>query len=673
MLLEMMLSFANLAMDPIVAYFADLAPLLSAAMSATKDVLCAYWVLLHHIFTPLAHFTSHVFKTFAPMVSLLMRRLVMCVVSQPRHVLLAELLTTIAIMGLVIIARRLHWLLERASVSFRRARSYLLSQSYMLQRCVRDHYMLITRALPHVFYVAGAASAHYMFISGANKWSKLTFLSIKVLRTVGLVLTAFVWPASRSIQLLYGMPVDKAVQKKEWSGGKSTTIGSKAGTNNYKKAINEKEGCNDHVIKGNSLTVSSKYSRVLFSLWCNYIQDNTHNKRNRNSNGNRRLLRHRRTAVHAGSESDTASKSPTLLTTVMSNCRLQGPICSSGSRSFDSKLDKKNNTVLRASAERQQLSFWIVMAMVWALRCMLHFICPSILVIRNMLNFCDVCLFHVVMWAQLRLTNGADILYALLAEFMRKKRLDFFQFRRASSPCTNTWVGFGRFIGCYGNENHKADSKNKNNYERFDPLVSGPIFQFSSHLETLLRIASSLRIVDAIRSCRLWRFLIDSGLAIGLFFMFAFTPRPLTFLATILAGIVWPCIRSARAIECNDNKIINKAPYSDSAVSKDDHGHLHGLRSHKNDNAYSGDMRRQNWICYWTVYAFLEIVHIALGVLLSWVPLLLHIKMAAIVWLQADGFAGTFTVINWFRNRLGLVQSDLAGPLSQRKAELKCL
>lgn len=57
-------------------------------------------------------------------------------------------------------------------------------------------------------------------------------------------------------------------------------------------------------------------------------------------------------------------------------------------------------------------------------------------------------------------------------------------------------------------------------------------------LGILMRVAKSLNITRTIKSLCVSRFLLDSGLALGLFSVFAPTPRPLKFLATLAAGVV---------------------------------------------------------------------------------------------------------------------------------------
>lgn len=93
----------------------------------------------------------------------------------------------------------------------------------------------------------------------------------------------------------------------------------------------------------------------------------------------------------------------------------------------------KSYDVSRANAERHLLRFWIVMAIMWSMRGSLHTLCLSVTVFHRMLFAGDMWLLYIVVWAQLGLTNGADMLYAVLVHFLYRKGLVLLPWRTVSS------------------------------------------------------------------------------------------------------------------------------------------------------------------------------------------------------------------------------------------------
>ena len=87
-----------------------------------------------------------------------------------------------------------------------------------------------------------------------------------------------------------------------------------------------------------------------------------------------------------------------------------------------------------------------------------------------------------------------------------------------------------------------------------------------------------LRITDGLKYAQVWRFIFDSALSLVRFLLFALTPRPITFVGTIIAGVVVPCMRSAVGLE------------ADSEAEKT------GLQRH-------------NWLAYWSLYSLVDLVY----------------------------------------------------------------
>lgn len=391
----------------------------------------------------------------------------------------------------------------------------------------------------------------------------------------------------------------------------------------------EKDDDNGGVANSNMQARASKY-HVLFRLCYGNRYDCIQSSLE-NHSGNLGQFHHRRVAAELSKDSDTTI-SETSSTQAMASGNVQDSTVDSELHSSLLWSDEtgKSYDALRTSAERELLRFWVVLAMIWTMRCSLHALCPSLKVFHRILLAVDVWLLYVIIWAQLGFTKGADILYEVLVHILYRKSFRLLPWLKVSSS---------------SDTRNRSTGKMKNS-------------EAIEHLGFLMLVAKSLKITETIRSRRVWRFLFDSGLAVGLFLLFTLTPRPFTFLASLFAGVVWPCMRSVviAAVDYDDVDAHKDKMPSSPRASSGDCNNQNG-NSGRSRRSSSASMQRRNWLAYWTAYAFVELAYIVLGATMSWVPLIVHVKVAAVVWFQVDDFAGAFYLLNWTMTHIGFVMS----------------
>lgn len=525
-----------------INYIFGTGQLLKSAICETVNSLRAYWQLIRHVFYPVVFVLARLYLYCMPFVTKLVQGVALRVLSQPRHVLIFEIFTLIAVLCFIVIMRNLRRILKPVMASFGKCQSRVSAKSKAARM-----------VFPHALYFVGVSSIHFFIIGKATQagngpkfglskhvWGSL-FSSYRAIRTVGVVLTAVFWPVLQSLALVM----------------------------NYES--------NAKVVWGSPIHIKNESSHVM-----------------------------RKVASNIHSDVDIDEK--------------------------DSSSSDANQKMRFVSAERQVLRVWVAIAMIWIIRCSIHMLCPSVSLFHRMLSAGDVWLLYVIVWTQLGLTSGANILYAVLLRFMSRKGLVRLPRRTVQSSCGREWGGLGAVFS-----SDDMDSSSRHKTKRKEAI---------QQLGILMRIVKSLQISHNIRSHRVWRFLCDSGLAVGLFLVFGLTPRPLTFLATVVAGIIWPCIRTVSAIEADD---------------VDDDGNVDDESSSPSsslDEGSSANSRRRKWLGYWVVYASLELAYTVLGARLSWIPLWLHFKVAAVFWLQADDFAGTSKVLHWTMPRIGFLVSS---------------
>lgn len=605
----------------VVVYFSDVTPLAYDALHATVQTGKLYCQLVVLALRPFFFLLVQLYYLLMPPLTILVRRSVIALTLQPRGLVLFELGVLTLIFTLINLERRFS-IARRSHALYTRIHARLTRRYRLLQAQVRTKSRTAAVALPHVLFVAIAAAFHHF----------IGHRTVPLLRGAGLVAFACVRPAMRTVALLYAVDI-------ETKGGEQleqlATPGSKLVTPPMQQQQQTK------IMAGNdSPVVQSAPAAVAKPV--DVLSDGVRRRRRPKEMSpllqDTDAVRQRAATVAADIENDGdgANVSSGLLPNLFSSSSRRVRIDDATSISRKTRtllltptVEKSpagtppnkhavalvpalSEDVARASAERRILRFWTVFGAAWGLRSLIWFFCPSILV--HVVAVADVWLFYLVVWAQFSLTTGADLLYAPLAAFLQRHGLVSRAARRVASRVR----GATSFRGVARGPTSRKHGDNDDDDDT------------AQQLGLLLRLASSLRLTDALKSGRLWRFVIDSGLAVGLFFIFAATPRIITYVATLVVGVLLPCMRSTAALEGDDVGDVD-------------------------DTA----LRRHSWLAYWGVFSLLDAFYSAASESLAWLPLWYHFKMAAIVWLQVPNFRGSILVLDWLMSHVGAALSTV--------------
>lgn len=568
------------------AYVGDLTPVAGEAVTVTAHAVRLYMKLALMALRPLAFVLLCLYQIVMPPLASLVRHTVIALTLQPRRYVIIEISVIVTLTTAISLERRFAFI-RRTYAAYRRAHSRVALRFRNWQAAVNRKSQIAAAALPHVVFVLVATMFHNF----------IGYRSTYLLRGFGLLFFACVRPVLRTIYLLYttdNMITDDIVS--------TPTMG--------------------RVVRADSSIIQSAPPAVAESR-SDSPSDVTAGFRRRlrlkdvsSQLSDTDTLRRRAAAVAAEIENDGNSSEKSnrrlhietpqknLDTPESSNLALtkaSSTVNAMRARSIRpaSMLDPSDEVAL-AQAERRILRFWVVFGAAWGLRSLVWFFFPSFLI--PFLNVADVGWFYLVVWAQLSITTGADVIYAPLAAFMQRRGLITRAARRVAS----------RVRGAAASSIQADDPSGKHDSS-------------TQHINLLFNLASALHLSDAFKSPRIWRFVIDSGVAVVLFVIFAFTPRMITFVATLIAGVLLPCMRSAAALESGN----------------------------VNDEVF----RRHDWLTYWSIFSLFDAIYTMLTNYLSWLPFWYHIKMAAIIWLQVPDFRGSVTVLQWITEKLALLLS----------------
>lgn len=245
-----------------------------------------------------------------------------------------------------------------------------------------------------------------------------------------------------------------------------------------------------------------------------------------------------------------------------------------------------------ASAERQfrareaaLLRFWSVFGVVWAARLASRYFSPALL--SPLHDRADTFVFFFLIWLQTGLTRGADVLFPVLASALR--------------------------------QGHHLRSKTSAGAEQFN---------------VFLRVLVSIGMVPAERAAVVSSTLSESGVVlVGI--VFFITPRPVTYLGTLLTGYAVPVYLTVAAA------------------------------------APSGPLStRQTWLSYWTACTVIEAMYAYLSAF-DWMPLWYHAKLALVLWLQVPYYRGASFLLDAAMERWGQVLSKVRSkPVTPKKRRL---
>lgn len=239
------------------------------------------------------------------------------------------------------------------------------------------------------------------------------------------------------------------------------------------------------------------------------------------------------------------------------------PQKSKAAKSAVTPVALKSRSAERASREHEAklLRFWCVFGVIWAARSAARYFTPALF--EAVLGRLDTFLFFFLIWLQIRLTRGADVLFPLLATALRQSR-----YLRA-----NASTG-------------------------------------AEHLNIFLRVLVSVGAVPPERAALIASTLTESGVVlVGI--VFFITPRPVTFVGTLLTGYIVPVYIS----------VYSATPASLPAA-------------------------RQTWLSYWVAFAAVESLYSYLSGNFDWMPLWYHFKLALILWLQVPYYRGASSILD---------------------------
>lgn len=572
----------------VAAYVGDLAPVAKEAVTLTALAIRLYLKLGLMALRPVVFILLCLYQIAMPPLAALVRHTLIALTLQPRHYVIAEISVIVSVTTAISLERRFGFI-RRTHDAYRRTHSRVARRFRGFQASIRSQSRLAAAILPHAMFVLIATMFHH-FIG-----YRCTYL----LRSFGLIFFACLRPVLRTIYLLYttdhtatddtistptmtrvARPDSSIIQSAPPAVAKSRSASPSDVTAGIRRRLRPKD-VSPHL--PDTDTLRRRAAAVAAEIENDGKSSEKVERRVRIGETPRK--------THEAPESSSTFAPPKSSSTL--NALRAHSIHSA-------KIPDLSDEIALVKAERRILRFWVVCGTIWGLRSLVWYFFPSFLV--PLLTVTDVGLFYLVVWTQLSLTTGADVIYAPLAAFMQRRGL----ITRAAQRVALRVRGAAAASIPADDPSGKRDSS-------------------TQHLNLMLSLASALHLSDAFKSARVWRFVIDSGVAVVLFVIFAFTPRIITFITTLVVGILLPCMRSAAALESDD---VNEAVF-----------------------------RRHDWLTYWSIFSLFDAIYALLTNYLSWLPFWYHIKMAAIVWLQVPNFRGSVTVLQWVTEKLAMLLS----------------
>lgn len=564
-------------------YFSDIAPLAKQSLSITVQALSLYIRLVATTLRPFLTLSIYLYHLLTPPLSALLGHLVTALMLQPRQVVIAEL--SISAIALLLLALETRYaFIRRSHYCYLRAHARMTRRFHRIVAHVRVKSRLAASVLPHLLFSFFATVFHLTIAQ----------FCLPLTRGPGLITIACVRPAFHTLALLYAVDVDPPPSH-------IAITPSTPGTSR------------DHDSHASTSTpphTADADATVLIKTATTTPSDSVRRRRRGSSPDTMGVdsVRRRAASVAAQIENEAHPDQPSARRVridetpyTMRFLRSTSALLSSArsARSPGSDVDSMGSDGLRdhgsdarrARHERSVLRFWVLFGTVWGARSLMWFVSPSFL--ESVVCSVDIGMFYFFVWAQFSLTMGADLVYPPFAAFLQRRGISRASVTRAVTSSV---------------DGAKQD-------------------ETVQQLGLIMRLLTSLRVFDALKSGRTWRFVSESGFFIVLMCVFALVPRMIAFLMALVAGVLLPCVWSTNILE--------------------------------SDETDTTSLQRHNWLAYWGVFSLVDAAYAAGADSFGWLPFWYHVKVVIILWLQVPNFFGAVQILDGFMNRVGFALSTV--------------
>lgn len=449
-------------------YLSNVLPLVQEALVSTVSLFHLYLRLLLHLLRPVISLLLNLYSLLSPLLSSLLSRLWLFFLRQPARALAIEAAVAITILLLIAFERRFQVFARIVGVATHLSKSVRYKYRSFVEG-VRQQSRFAAASLPHLLFIAGAFLFHRAAGPAVHSLAAgATGLFLTVARPVWL-----------TVKLLYAVDVehiapghfdeddDEVIDSPDTANERLQTPRERAAGVRRRKSTTplsepyrtrarvrmeremEREREND-AADANAGTTRSSLLRFISSDNDDKPDDASHRREPRTP------PRRRRTA----------------------------------------SLEADENAI-RDSGEIAVLKFWIVFGLAWAVRSVVWYFVPAML--GGVIGKLDVALLYVLVWAQVGLTRGANLVYGLIAGVARRR------WKRSGTDRTQT-------------------------------------------ANIFVRLAVAANLVRTERVADLTSAVAESGLALtGVVFLI--TPRVATYLGTLLIGLLVPVYLTTSALE----------------------------------------------------------------------------------------------------------------------------
>ena len=548
------------------AYLADVLPLLSETAKTGLQTLILFIRLVFVLSRPVFSSFIQLYLIISPTILTVLQKTWKLFCQQPPRALAIEAGIILVLFILTLLENRFRFLYRTRRFFVRTS----LTCKYKYRQFIKQistKSRLAALAIPHVIFFVFAFTTNTFFGSFIKPFTSGS----------GMVIVACIRPAILTLLLLYSVDIDEEVPISP------NTISPKI---NIKSELFPDEHSNpdtDKILNNTSTLNSSSTPPTRRSL---RLRNKTaKNKENLNSTGEMRkraarVAREIEDEAKSNEDMNRVSSTPSNAVRRASfqqsdSNMYQTPVSALRRRRRDLFADQFDS-MSKDCFETRILRFWVVFAVLWTARSLAWYFCPGILL--DLLKQLDTFLFYLFIWAQIGLTAGSDVLYAIIVQVIR---------RRLS-------------IGERLSREHEQK------------------------LNILSRMLVAVGILSMERASNLTSTIAESGLPlIGLLFLI--TPRMVTFVGTLLIGLLLPCYLSICDLEASNGQ----------------------------------SLTRHNWLSYWAVYSLVDSSFAAAANVLAWVPLWYHAKMCFILWLQLPYYRGSVVVLDRLMGQVGNVLTSV--------------